>query len=105
MEKYLRKWLKTMIYFGDQNASEIGPLRLIFNISLNAAQIGRYTKTDAKPVENFEKITKDQNFYLYLGPTWPTKRASEAHILQISYSTYNEHVKQYWCETSANLLR
>ena len=34
-----------------------------------------------------------------------TKLTSEAHILHISKSTYNEHAKQYWCETSENLLR
>ena len=32
-----------------------------------------YTMTDVKPVENFEKMTKDRNFYLYWDPKWPPK--------------------------------
>ena len=50
----------------------------------------------------FEKMTKDWNFDLFGGPKWPKNWASEAHILHTSKSTYNEHVKQYWCATSEN---
>ena len=37
---------------------------------LTVAQTDMLTKTDAKPLENFEKLTKDSNFDLFLGPTW-----------------------------------
>ena len=48
----------------------------------------------------FDKIVK----------TWilihfPKMRASEARIPHTSKTTCNEHVKQYWCETSENFLR
>ena len=42
-----------MTYFWAQNDLEIGPLRPIFNKPQKVAQIDMYTKTDAKPVENF----------------------------------------------------
>ena len=73
--KYIRKWLKTwiMFYLGAQNDPEIGPLRLILNIPLKVAQIDMLTKTDAKPVESFEKMTKDRNFHLFWCPKWPKK--------------------------------
>ena len=70
-----------MIYFEAQNHPEIGPLRPIFNTLLKIAQIDMYTKTVAK---FFEKMTKDYNFYLYLGTNWPNNWASEANILQTS---------------------
>ena len=39
------------------------------------------------------------------GATCPKNWASRAHYLHTSESTYNEHVKQYWCETGEHLLR
>ena len=39
------------------------------------------------------------------GPKWPKSWPSEAHILHTTKSTCNEHVKQYWCQTSENFLR
>ena len=53
----------------------------------------------------FAKMTKDRNFYLFLGPKVAKNWASEAHILHKFESTCNEHVKQYCCETSENFLR
>ena len=53
----------------------------------------------------FENITKDRNYDLFWDPKWPKNWASEAHILHISKSTSNEHVKQYWYETSENFQR
>ena len=64
-----------------------------------------HTKTDAQPVEIFWENDQDRNFYLFGGPKWPQNWASEAHILHTSKSTWNEHVKQYCCETSENFLR
>ena len=78
--KYLRKWRRTwiMIYFEAQNGPDIGPVRPMFNTTLKVAQIDMYTKTHAKPVENFWKkrkikMTKDGNFYLFGGPKWSKK--------------------------------
>ena len=44
-------------------------------------------------------MTKDRNFDLFGDPKWPKNWASEAHILHIYKSTWNEHVKQYGCES------
>ena len=52
-----------------------------------------------------EKMTKDLNCNLFWDPKWPQNWTSEAHIPHTGECTYNEHVKQYWCETSENLLR
>ena len=53
----------------------------------------------------FEKITKDLNLDLFLGPKWSQNWASAAHIPHIAESTCNEHVKQFWRETFENFLR
>ena len=50
-------------------------------------------------------MTKDQNFDLFWGPKWPKSWPSGAHILHTTKSTGNEHVKQYWCQSSENFLR
>ena len=42
-----------MIYLGTQHDPEIWPLRPILNTPLKVAHMDMYTKTDAKPVENF----------------------------------------------------
>ena len=49
------------------------------------------------------QYTQEQNFYLCWGSKWPKNWASEAHILHTFKSTCNEHVKQYWYETSENV--
>ena len=48
--------------FWAQNDTKIGPPMPIFNTPLKVAQIDMNTKTDSKPVENFEKMTKDRDF-------------------------------------------
>ena len=103
----LRKWLKSwiMIYSAAQNDPEIGPLGPIFNTPLKVPQIDMYTKTDTKPVEKFWENYERPEFLLIMGPKWSKNWASEAHNLHTSKSTCNEHVKQYWCETSENFLR
>ena len=61
-----------------------------------------HMKTDTKPVEIFLENDQRLEFIFILGPkNW----ASEAHILHASKGTCNEHVKQYWCEASENVLR
>ena len=70
----------------------------IFNTPLKEAQIDIYNKTNAKPVEISEEMTKDRK--LILGPKRPMGWASEARILLTSQSTCNEYVKQHWCETN-----
>ena len=44
-------------------------------------------------------------FYLFWGPKRLKNWASEAHILHTPETTFNEHLKQHWCETSENVLR
>ena len=83
-----------MIYLGAQNDSVIGPMRPIFNTPLKVDQIDMYTKTDAKPVEIFLDNDQKLKFLLILGPKVAQNWASEAHILNMSESTFNEHVKQ-----------
>ena len=61
-----------------------------------------HTKTDAQPVGMFLENDQRPEFLLIWGPKWPKNWSSEAHILHISKSTWNEHVKQYCCETSEN---
>ena len=42
----------------------------------------------------------------YLGAqSWPKNWASEAHILYTSKISCNEHMKQYWYETSGKFIR
>ena len=62
-----------------------------------------YTKTDAKQVEKFWENDQRPEFYLFWGPKWPKNWVSGAHIIHTSKSTCNEHVEQYWSETSENL--
>ena len=53
----------------------------------------------------FRKWAKTRIFTYFGAQSGPKNRASEAYILFTSESTCNEHVKQYWCETSENFLR
>ena len=103
--KMFDKMTWIMIYLGAQNDPEIGPLGPIFNTPLKVAQIDMFTKTDAQPVGNFLENDQRPEFWLIWGPKRPKIWASEAHILHTSKSTWNEHVRQYCCETSENVLR
>ena len=107
--KMFDKMTWIMIYLGAQNDPEIEPLGPIFNTPLKhvkVAVIDMYTKTDAQPVGNFWENDQRPEFWLiWGGAKWPKNRASEAYILHTSKSTWNEHVKQYCCETSENFLR
>ena len=57
-----------MIYFVAQNDPGSGPSGPVFNTTLKVAQIDMYTKTDAKPVENFWKNDQRPEGLLILGP-------------------------------------
>ena len=95
-----------MSYFGAQNDMEIQPLMLIFNTPLKIAKIKCKPRLIRNQWKIFEKMFKDQNFYLFWDPKWPKIWTSEVYdILHTSKSACNEHVKQYWCETSGNFLR
>ena len=88
-------WRPELWYIlGPKMTRKIRPLRPIFNIPLKVAQIDMYTKTDAKPVENFCENDQRPEFLLILEPKVATSK-----------SICNEHVKQYWCETNENFLR
>ena len=66
--------------------------------------LSMWSDTDAKPVKTFEKVTKVQNLHLLCGPKRPKNLAFEAHIVQISAMSSNEHIKQDWYESrGANL--
>ena len=93
-----------MIYLAHKMTWKLG-LWGQYSTPLKVAQIDMHTKTDAQPVEIFWENDQDRNFDLFGGPKWPQNWASEAHILHTSKSTWNEHVKQYCCETSENFLR
>ena len=80
---------------GNLTLSELNIIKPKLNTPLKLAKIDIETKTDGKSAEYFEKMTKDQNFDIFWGPKWH----------KTSKSTCNEHVKQYWCETSENFLR
>ena len=104
-----RKLPKTGIltYFGAQSGPKIGLLKPIFVTPLKALAMRMSNNTDVKPVKTYKEMTKDRNFYLFWAPNWPLKiwplrPIFHAHISKI---TCDEHVKQYWCETSENVLR
>ena len=53
----------------------------------------------------YEKVTRVQNFDLLWGTKWPQNWAFDAHIVHISESSSNEHIKQVSCESSGNFSR
>ena len=57
-----------------------------------------------KPVEPLRKKYWRQNFFFFGGTEMIPNLASEAHILNISKTSTNEHVNQEWCETSRNVF-
>ena len=55
-----------------------------------------WNNTDVKPLETFWENDQRPQFYTYSVPKiW----AFEAHIIYISESSSNEHIKQDWCES------
>ena len=50
-------------------------------------------------------MTKNWTFCLFGAKVAKKNCTSKAHILHTSKSVCNGHAKQYWCETSENLLR
>ena len=87
------KWQKT------------GPLRPMFSTHLKVLAISMWSNNDVKPVKTFWENDQDLNFDLFWGPKWSQNWASDAHNPHTTESICNEHVKQYWCETSENFLR
>ena len=88
-----------------RNDLEIGPLRPIFNKPQKVAQIDMYTKTDAKPVENFWENDLRRIFTYFGAQSGPKIGPLRPVFFHISKSVCNEHVKQYWCENSENFLK
>ena len=58
------------------------------------------SNTDVKPAKIFRESDQTPEFWLTVGP----KKAFEAHIVHISESSFNEHIKQDWCESRGNFL-
>ena len=97
-ENFLQKWPKTGIftYFGAENGPKIEPLRPIVYTHLKVVTMTCETVPMWNHLKLFEKMTKDHNFRPIWGPKiW----ALEAHIVHISRSSSNEHIKQDWCES------
>ena len=61
--------------------------------------VKQYANEASKNV--FRKKNKHQNFDLLWGPKWPRIWAFEAHVVHISESSSNEHIKQDYCEPRA----
>ena len=68
--QFMRKWSKTGIftYFGAQGSPKIGLLGPIFITNLKVFAMSMWSNTDMKPLKTFEKIIKNQNFYLFWDP-------------------------------------
>ena len=64
-----------------------------------------WSNTDMKPVKTFWENDQRPEFVIIFGSKWLQNLASEAHIPHTTENTSNEHVKQYWCKTSENVLR
>ena len=104
-ENVLRKWPKTGVftYFGAQSDPKIEPLRSILSTHLKVLAMSVWSNMGATPVKTFWENDQRPEFLLfaYLGAqSGPKNWASEAHIPHTAETTCNEHVKQYWCETS-----
>ena len=81
-----------------------GPKWPIFSTHLKVLAMSMWSGTEVKPVKTLRKWPKTW-FWLILEPKMVPKVGSEAHITHTTESTCNDHVKQYWCETSENFLR
>ena len=95
-----------MIYFGAQNDTEIVPLRPIFNTPLKVVQIDMYTKTDAKPVENFWENDQRPEIFTYLR----TQSGPKIGYLRLIFYTFLKvapmsiFLKHDWCESRGNFV-
>ena len=56
-------------------------------------------------MKTFWENDQKTNFDLFVGPKWPDNRVSDAHNLHNFKSRFNEHVKQFRCETNGNVLK
>ena len=105
VENVWRKWPMTgiLIYFGTQHGPKIGPMRPIIHTPPEVATMSMWKKILMwNQWKSFEKMTNDRNF----GPIWgPFNWASEAHIVHISESSYNEHIKQDWYESRGSFTK
>ena len=87
------KWPKTKIFFiwGPKNrASE--------------AHILHTSRSTHEACENFLRKWPNTRILTLWGPKWPRNWAFEDHIVHISESSSNEHIKQEWCESKGNVL-
>ena len=91
--------------FWGQKWDKNGPLRPIFSTPLKILAMSMWSNTDVKPVKTVRENDQRLQYWLIWGANWSQNWASEAHILHTFKSSYNQHVKQYWCEISRNILR
>ena len=83
---------------------KIGPLRPIFHIPLKVLAMSMLSNTDVKSVKTFREVEKSR-IWLTSGVRNGLKLDVEAHIVHISESTSNEHLKQNWCEPEGTFLQ
>ena len=83
----------------------LGPkwhLRPIFSTHLKVLATSMWSNTQMKPVKRFLKKRTYIRILTDVGtPKWPRIWASEAHVVHISESSSNEHIKQDYCEPRA----
>ena len=63
-----------------------------------------WCNTDVKQVKTFRESDQEPEFFLLRGPKRPKNWALEAHIVHISENSFNERVKQDWCESRSNFF-
>ena len=91
-------------YFGAQSGPKAGPLGPIFSTHLKVLAMSMWCITDVKPVKTFWESDQTPEFDLLWDLKWPRNWAFEAHIVYISESSSNDHIKQDWCESGGKLF-
>ena len=106
VKTFWKKWPRTwiLIHCGTQNGPIIRPLRPIFHTPLKVLAMSMWSNTDETLVKTIFKSDQSPGFWL----TWnlthleAQKCGPLGHIPHTSESTCNEHVEQYWWDTSEN---
>ena len=91
-------------FLGAQNRPKIGPLRPIFHTPLKVLAMRMWSNTDMQPVKTFWESDHRTEFLLTFGPKMAKNWAFMAHIVHISESRSNEHIKQDWCESRGSIF-
>ena len=88
-------------FWGVKSGPKIRPLRPIFCTHLKVLAIRMWSNINVNSVKTFWESDQTPEFWLTLGLiNW----AFEAHVLLISESSSNQHIKRDWCESRAKCL-